>query len=101
MTIQRVFKEGADEVSQGSKRHFLNHGKCQNSLRLEKGRDYFIWGKKEDLWGLPSVYSYIIGRDTWFEWFPNSNDCQKSEHTYLCEKAQQLEEDLDFNGCGL
>ncbi|XP_073478925.1 A.superbus venom factor 1-like isoform X2 [Aquarana catesbeiana] len=101
MTIQRVFKEGADEVSQGWKRNFLNHKACQHFLKLEKGRDYFLWGKSEDLWSLPSVYSYIIGKDTWFEWFPNPNDCQNPKYSYLCEKAQQLEEDLDFKGCML
>ncbi|XP_072255532.1 A.superbus venom factor 1-like isoform X2 [Pyxicephalus adspersus] len=99
MTIQIVLKEGEDVLNTGSKRNFLYQRKCQHSLNLEKGRDYFIWGKREDFWNLPSGFFYIIGRDTWFEWYPNQRDCQNPENSYLCEKAQQLEEDMIFKAC--
>lgn len=32
-------------------RKFISHIKCRNTLKLEKGKQYLMWGLSSDLWG--------------------------------------------------
>ncbi|XP_068130212.1 complement C3 [Hyperolius riggenbachi] len=99
MTITRVIKTGTDENVQDQQRHFISHLKCRIALNLKKGREYLIWGNVADLWDQPSGYSYIIGKDTWIEWWPSERECQNPENQDLCDVYFTLSENLEFNGC--
>ncbi|CAJ0956149.1 unnamed protein product [Ranitomeya imitator] len=55
MTIKTVIKEGTDIVAVNSNRNFISHSKCKKALKLEKGRDYLIWGVNKDLWNVGST----------------------------------------------
>ncbi|XP_044865896.1 complement C3-like isoform X3 [Mauremys mutica] len=50
MEIVELIKAGTDEDPQGKTRPFISHIKCRESLRLERNKDYLIWGLSTDLW---------------------------------------------------
>ncbi|XP_056426204.1 complement C3 [Hyla sarda] len=99
MTIVSVIKEGTDENVLDKKRNFVSHIKCRKALNLKQGRDYLIWGVRGDLWDQPSGYSYIIGKDTWIEWWPNDRECQNPENRNQCDDFADLSDNLEINGC--
>ncbi|KAG8429122.1 hypothetical protein GDO86_018259 [Hymenochirus boettgeri] len=99
MTIKTVIKEGTDEDVKGKFRNFVSHVKCRKALDLQKGRDYLIWGVTSDLWNQPSGYSYIIGKDTWIEWWPSEKECQKLENQDICDDFDTLSANLEITGC--
>ncbi|KAM4676613.1 complement C3-like [Discoglossus pictus] len=99
MMIEQVIKEGTDEATQGKTRNFISHAKCRDSLNLQIGQDYFVWGTTSDLWNQPSGYSYLIGKDTWFEWWPNERACQDPEHQKICDDFDTVSRELELAGC--
>ncbi|KAM9312103.1 A.superbus venom factor 1-like [Gastrophryne carolinensis] len=103
LTITRVIKMGTDDidVAKDGQRNFVSHIKCRASLNLKIGRDYLIWGVHGDLWQQPSGYSYIIGKDTWIEWWPNKRECQDEKNEKYCDDFAILSENLEQHGCHL
>ncbi|XP_073510477.1 A.superbus venom factor 1-like [Phyllobates terribilis] len=99
MKIVSVFKEGSDEHVLDMKRNFISHVKCRKALDLKKGYHYLIWGATEDLWPQPSGYSYIIGKNTWIEHWPNERECQNPEFISRCEDLIEFSEELELFGC--
>ncbi|KAG8573855.1 hypothetical protein GDO81_008882 [Engystomops pustulosus] len=99
MEIILVIKEGTDENVLNKQKNFVSHIKCRKSLNLIEGRDYLIWGIKNDLWDQPSGYSYIIGKDTWIEWWPNERECQNEENNKQCDDFADFTANLEINGC--
>ncbi|XP_073510478.1 complement C3 [Phyllobates terribilis] len=99
MTIISVIKEGTDVNVLNKRKNFISHIKCRKALDLKKGRDYLIWGVRIDLWDQPAGFSYIIGRDTWIEWWPNDRECQEQENRGQCDDFEELSDALELNGC--
>ncbi|XP_053321324.1 venom factor-like [Spea bombifrons] len=99
LKILRVIKQGTDEDVQDKERYFISHRKCRDKLEMQVGRDYLIWGVSSDLWSQPSGYSYIIGKDTWIEWWPTDRECQNPENQELCEVFLLVSENLEMIGC--
>ncbi|XP_053572078.1 A.superbus venom factor 1-like [Bombina bombina] len=99
MKIEDVIKEGTDENPRGNTRNFISHAKCRKSLKLEVGQSYLIWGTTTDLWVQPSSYSYIIGKETWIERWPNEKECQTAEYQQACEDITVVAENLELGGC--
>ncbi|KAM3924661.1 complement C3-like [Leptodactylus fuscus] len=99
MKITSALKEGIEEYMVNERRNFLSHINCHQALPLKQGSDYLIWGVDKDLWKLPSGYSYIIGKDTWIEWWPNNRECQKRENRRLCDDLLEVHDVLDMIGC--
>ncbi|XP_069623415.1 complement C3-like [Ranitomeya imitator] len=100
MTIKTVIKEGTDIVPVNSNRNFISHSKCKKALKLEKGRDYLIWGVNKDLWNVGSTgYSYMITKDTWIEMWPNERECQNPEYSSQCDDLDQFTDELELRGC--
>ncbi|XP_077117911.1 A.superbus venom factor 1-like isoform X2 [Ranitomeya variabilis] len=99
MKIISNLKEGSEERVLDKKRNFISHVKCRKALNLKKGHDYLIWGSTEDVWSQPSGYSYIIGKNTWIEQWPNEKECQNAELQNRCEDLLQFSEELEILGC--
>ncbi|XP_075128592.1 complement C3-like [Leptodactylus fuscus] len=100
MHITKVFKTGTDEKAQGNSRNFTSHIKCRETLKLEEGLDYLIFGKLSDIWQTsPLSYSYVIGNNTWMEWWPNARQCQQTQYEGLCDIFHQVTEQLEMFGC--
>ncbi|KAH1175936.1 hypothetical protein KIL84_020670 [Mauremys mutica] len=90
---------GTDENPQGKTRQFISHTKCRESLRLERNKDYLIWGVSTDLWSRKAELSYIIGKDTWIEKWPNEDECQEPDFQRLCQEFLEFSEAMTMFGC--
>ncbi|XP_059107928.1 complement C3 [Peromyscus eremicus] len=99
MTIQQVIKSGSDEVQAGQERRFISHIKCRQALKLQKGKQYLMWGQSSDLWGEKPNTSYIIGKDTWVELWPEADECQDEENQQQCENLGTFTENMVVYGC--
>uniref|UniRef100_A0A8C8T307 NTR domain-containing protein n=1 Tax=Peromyscus maniculatus bairdii TaxID=230844 RepID=A0A8C8T307_PERMB len=99
MTIQQVIKSGSDEVQAGQERRFISHIKCRQALKLQKGKQYLMWGQSSDLWGEKPDISYIIGKDTWVEHWPEADECQDEENQQQCRNLGSFTENLVVYGC--
>ncbi|XP_074917273.1 venom factor-like [Chelonoidis abingdonii] len=99
MEILEIFKTGFDENPQGKTRPFISHVTCRESLRLEHNKDYLIWGLRNDLCPRKDELSYIIGKDTWIEKWPNEDECQESDFQKLCPEFLEFSEAMTMFGC--
>ncbi|XP_054982328.1 complement C3-like [Sorex araneus] len=99
MVIKMIIKSGSDEVQVGQQRRFISHIQCQDTLKLEPGNDYLVWGLSSDLWGGKPNIKYIIGKDTWVELWPKEDDCQEEKNEKLCEDLASFTNSLMVFGC--
>uniref|UniRef100_A0A8C0AZR5 Complement C3 n=1 Tax=Buteo japonicus TaxID=224669 RepID=A0A8C0AZR5_9AVES len=99
MTILSVIKMGTDEDPAGSNRTFVSHWQCRDSLRLQIGQDYLLWGLATDLWATGSRFSYLIGKDTWLEAWPSEAACQEADLQPLCQDFVEFAEAMTMFGC--
>ncbi|XP_069804368.1 complement C3-like [Dendropsophus ebraccatus] len=99
MKIEKVIKKGTDVPAVNATRNFISHTKCGKALNLEIGRDYVIWGVRQDLWNTGSGFSYMITRDTWVELWPNDRECQEPDSKNTCDEIFRFEDELALNGC--
>ncbi|XP_074836426.1 A.superbus venom factor 1-like [Carettochelys insculpta] len=99
MEILQIIKAGTDENPLGKTRTFISHVKCRESLRLEVNKNYLIWGLSTDLWPRKAELSYIIGKDTWIEKWPNEDECQEPDFQNLCQEFLEFSEAMTMFGC--
>ncbi|XP_004689349.1 PREDICTED: complement C3 [Condylura cristata] len=99
MVIEQIIKSGSDEVQVGHKRRFISHIKCREALKLQKGKQYLVWGVSSDLWGEKPNISYIIGKDTWVELWPEADECQDEENELQCRDLADFTENMIVFGC--
>ncbi|XP_024424671.2 complement C3 [Desmodus rotundus] len=99
MVIDQVIKSGTDEVQDGQERRFISHIKCRAALKLQEGKHYLIWGLSSDLWGEKPNISYIIGKDTWVELWPDADECQDEENQKVCRDLASFRENMVVFGC--
>ncbi|XP_075758420.1 A.superbus venom factor 1 [Pelodiscus sinensis] len=99
MEILQIIKAGTDENPLGKTRPFISHEKCRKSLSLEVNKDYLIWGLSTDLWPRKSELTYIIGKDTWIEKWPNEDECQEPDFQSLCQQFLEFSEAMTMFGC--
>ncbi|XP_007952673.1 complement C3 [Orycteropus afer afer] len=99
MVIEQLIKSGTDEVQVGQERRFISHVKCREALKLTEGKRYLIWGVSSDLWGEKPNTSYIIGKDTWVELWPEADECQDEENRKQCRDLEAFVESMVVFGC--
>nr|XP_044609056.1 complement C3-like [Equus asinus] len=99
MVIEQIIKSGSDEVQVGQERRFISHIKCREALKLEKDKKYLIWGVSSDLWGEKPNISYIIGKDTWVELWPEADECQDEQYEKQCQDLGSFSENMVVFGC--
>uniref|UniRef100_A0A452SF83 Complement C3 n=1 Tax=Ursus americanus TaxID=9643 RepID=A0A452SF83_URSAM len=99
MVIEQIIKSGSDEVRVAQERRFISHIKCREALKLQEGKHYLMWGVSSDLWGEKPNISYIIGKDTWVELWPEAEECQDEENEKQCRDLASFTEDMIVFGC--
>ncbi|XP_032108376.1 complement C3 [Sapajus apella] len=99
MAIEQIIKSGTDEVQVGQQRTFISPIKCREALNLEKGKLYLMWGLSSDFWGEKPNLSYIIGKDTWVEHWPEDDECQDEENQKQCQELGSFTENMVVYGC--
>ncbi|XP_039766218.1 LOW QUALITY PROTEIN: complement C3-like [Ornithorhynchus anatinus] len=75
MRVLEVIKEGSEAGLQGKSRRFVSPIACQESLGLVMHQTYLIWGHGRDLWNLKPEMAYLLGSNTWIEWWPHPDEC--------------------------
>ncbi|XP_023989887.1 complement C3 [Physeter macrocephalus] len=99
MVIEQIIKSGSDEVQVQQERRFISHIKCREALKLKEGALYLVWGISSDLWGEKPNISYIIGKDTWVELWPEADDCQDEGNQRRCQDLANFTENMVVFGC--
>ncbi|XP_011822874.1 PREDICTED: complement C3 [Mandrillus leucophaeus] len=99
MAIEQIIKSGSDEVQVGQQRTFISPIKCREALKLEERKHYLMWGLSSDFWGEKPNLSYIIGKDTWVEHWPEEDECQDEENQKQCQDLGAFTENMVVFGC--
>uniref|UniRef100_A0A2K5VPN1 NTR domain-containing protein n=1 Tax=Macaca fascicularis TaxID=9541 RepID=A0A2K5VPN1_MACFA len=99
MAIEQIIKSGSDEVQVGQQRTFISPIKCREALKLEERKHYLMWGLSSDFWGEKPNLSYIIGKDTWVEHWPEEDECQDEENQKQCQDLGTFTENMVVFGC--
>uniref|UniRef100_A0A2R9B9K1 Complement C3 n=1 Tax=Pan paniscus TaxID=9597 RepID=A0A2R9B9K1_PANPA len=99
MAIEQTIKSGSDEVQVGQQRTFISPIKCREALKLEEKKHYLMWGLSSDFWGEKPNLSYIIGKDTWVEHWPEEDECQDEENQQQCQDLGAFTESMVVFGC--
>ncbi|KAA0721782.1 Complement C3 [Triplophysa tibetana] len=99
MSVEQVLKEGTDAAVEGMIREFLAHPNCRTALGIEKDKTYLIMGKSTDLPILEARLQYILGEQTWIEYWPTREESQTQEHRERYTGLSTLEKKLLKEGC--
>ncbi|KAM7010032.1 complement C3-like [Tautogolabrus adspersus] len=100
--ILKVIKEGNNDVGPvGKLRTFLSFVHCRASLGLATGKTYLIMGASKYIQILQQdqLYQYVLGENTWIEYWPTAAECQTEEHRRTCLGMEELEQKYEFFGC--
>ncbi|XP_067829118.1 complement C3-like [Heptranchias perlo] len=97
MKILTVIKQGSDEVEEGQERLLITHSNCGDKFDVALNENYLIMGEGSDL---DKKLSYVIGGETWMEWWPNDVACQQRPNSRLCQDLAMFSENLMIHGCG-
>ncbi|KAL6482007.1 hypothetical protein MHYP_G00100870 [Metynnis hypsauchen] len=94
MKIEQVLKEGTDAGVEGQERSFMGHTNCRESFGIEKDKTYLIMGRSVDLPKIGGSLQYILGEQTWIEYWPTSGEGQtqtyKEKYVGITGLAQHL-----------
>ncbi|XP_056621902.1 complement C3-like [Triplophysa dalaica] len=96
---EQVLKEGTDDAVEGRMRVFLTHPNCRTALGIEKDKTYLIMGKSTDLPNLDARLQYMLGEQTWIEFWPTREQSQTPEHRERYTGLSTLEKKLLKEGC--
>ncbi|RXN37729.1 complement C3-like protein [Labeo rohita] len=99
MKVDQVLKEGTDEDVEGNVRPFLSRPNCRIPLGLVKGKSYLIMGKSVDLPKLGGSLQYILGEQTWVEYWPTREESQMKEQRERYIGISDLQNKLLKEGC--
>uniref|UniRef100_W5LK65 Complement C3a, tandem duplicate 2 n=1 Tax=Astyanax mexicanus TaxID=7994 RepID=W5LK65_ASTMX len=99
MKIEQVLKEGSETGVEGQVRSFMGHSNCRESFGFEDGKSYLIMGRSADLPKIDKRLQYILGEQTWIEYWPTSEEGQSSEFEDQYLGIQDLTQKLINFGC--
>uniref|UniRef100_H3B954 Complement C3 n=1 Tax=Latimeria chalumnae TaxID=7897 RepID=H3B954_LATCH len=100
MQILEVIKAGSDKGEpKDQRRNFISHKICRESLNLQLDKEYLVMGHSTDLWDTATETNYIIGGNTWIEWWPTEAECQNPSHQNLCNDFFQFADQMLVLGC--
>ncbi|XP_075896440.1 complement C3-like [Nelusetta ayraudi] len=104
MKILSVIKEGTTDVGPlGKKRAFLGYPHCRKALGLQSGKTYLLMGTSKDIQQevLNNVltYRYMLGQNTWVEYWPTDSECQTDDHELTCSGIQEMKQQYELFGC--
>ncbi|KAK2818284.1 hypothetical protein Q7C36_022217 [Tachysurus vachellii] len=85
MKIEDVLKEGTDHNVLDKIRTFMGHANCRESFGFVEGKSYLIMGHSVDLPRTEGKLQYILGEQTWIEYWPTSEEGQTRQYkeTYI------------------
>ncbi|KAJ8246298.1 hypothetical protein GJAV_G00266010, partial [Gymnothorax javanicus] len=84
MLIEDVIKEGTDHGVEGRQRTCMAHPYCREANGFMAGKSYLIMGKSEDLIKGADGMKYMLGGETWIEYWPNETECHQPAFRDAC-----------------
>ncbi|KAI4889080.1 hypothetical protein NFI96_023395, partial [Prochilodus magdalenae] len=99
MKIEQVLKEGTDAGVEGEERSFMGHANCRESFAFEKDKTYLIMGRSVDLPRIDGRLQYILGEQTWIEYWPTREEGQTREYKEKYVGITGLAQNLMNFGC--
>ncbi|XP_034543361.1 complement C3-like [Notolabrus celidotus] len=102
MRVLESIKEGTYDVGPRNKiRTFLSYQHCRDTLQLMEGKTYLIMGTSKDIVQDEenNSFQYILGENTWIEYWPTNAECQEQEHRPTCLGMEELVMTYEFHGC--
>ncbi|XP_041640227.1 complement C3-like [Cheilinus undulatus] len=100
--VMEVFKEGTNDVApRGQLRTFLSFPQCRTALDLKIGKTYLIMGASKDIYRLEQnqSFQYVLGQNTWIEYWPTEAECQRDEYRHTCLGMEDLVGRFELFGC--
>ncbi|XP_062866790.1 complement C3-like [Trichomycterus rosablanca] len=99
MKILEVLKEGSDANVRGQVRRFIGNTNCIESFGFEEGKTYLIMGRSDDLPMVDRKLQYILGEQTWIEYWPTRQEGQIPEYEDRYVGISSLAQTLTDFGC--
>ncbi|KAM9769651.1 complement C3-like [Menidia menidia] len=102
MRILEAIKVGtSDPAPQGQLRAFLSYQHCRTALDLKTGKTYLIMGSSADIRKDEDSTMYLLGENTWVEYWPTSQECKipDSEFRPVCTGMEELVNQFEIFGC--
>ncbi|XP_056136550.1 complement C3-like isoform X2 [Lampris incognitus] len=102
MRVEDVIKEGAFDIgAMDQTRLFLSYSHCREALDLKQGNAYLIMGTSKDVNKdeQSEKFTYILGENTWIEYWPADAECQSDEHRPTCVGIEELVQQYRLFGC--
>ncbi|XP_066516756.1 complement C3-like [Hoplias malabaricus] len=99
MKIEQVLKEGTDAGVEGQERSFMGHSNCRESFAFEVGKSYLIMGQSAVLPKKDKRLQYILGEQTWIEYWPTSREGQTQKYREKYVGITGLANNLMTFGC--
>ncbi|XP_061576938.1 complement C3-like isoform X1 [Cololabis saira] len=102
MQILKTFKEGSLDIgTQGKPRTFLSFQHCREALDLRTGKTYLIMGPSSDIYSEGSLYQYMLGENSWIEYWPTPEECRTEEYQDTCSGIDKAVQHYETFGCHL
>ncbi|CAG5928926.1 unnamed protein product [Menidia menidia] len=91
----------SDPAPQGQLRAFLSYQHCRTALDLKTGKTYLIMGSSADIRKDEDSTMYLLGENTWVEYWPTSQECKipDSEFRPVCTGMEELVNQFEIFGC--
>ncbi|XP_036419627.1 complement C3-like [Colossoma macropomum] len=99
MKIEQVLKEGSDAGVEGEERTFIGHPNCRELFGIEEGKAYLIMGRTVDLPKMNGRLQYILGEQTWIEYWPTSQEGESATYKNSYEALTKFTQTLSSKGC--
>ncbi|KAG7316106.1 hypothetical protein KOW79_020972 [Hemibagrus wyckioides] len=99
MKIEDVLKEGTDHDVHDKMRTFMGHANCRESFGFVEGKSYLIMGHSVDLPRIEEKLQYILGEQTWIEYWPTSEEGRTPEYKDKFMRIAALAQMLKDSGC--
>ncbi|KAM6939508.1 complement C3-like [Xenentodon cancila] len=100
MRILESIKEGSSDVGpQNQTRTFLSYQHCREALNMTTSKTYLIMGPFSDIYKDGTSFQYILGENSWIEYWPTSSECQNDEYRATCMGMEELVDQLKNFGC--
>ncbi|XP_072240559.1 complement C3-like [Leuresthes tenuis] len=100
MRISKVIKVGTNDPTPADKlRRFISYQHCRKALDLTVTKTYLIMGSSSDIYKDDDSFQYLLGENTWVEYWPTIAECQTEEYRPTCLGIQNLERQIEVFGC--
>ncbi|XP_051558255.1 complement C3-like isoform X3 [Myxocyprinus asiaticus] len=101
MKVELVLKNGPETNTEGQLGYFLSHPKCRQPLQFQENKSYLIMGKSTDVVMKDGRLYYILGENTWIEYWPTKEESETQEYRDKYTGISFLQNTLFKEGCSV